>query len=58
VDKIFGVAMFELCLCFFFFNFFLLHLDNVILVSPLGMTYVILYLNNAILIIVIVEQFL
>jgi hypothetical protein len=43
---------------FFFFFFFLLHLDNVILVSPLGMTYVILYLNNAILIIVIVEQFL
>jgi hypothetical protein len=50
--------MFELCLCFFFFKFFLLHLDNVILVSPLDMTYVILYLNNAILIIVIVEQFL
>ena len=41
-----------------FFLLLLLHLDNVILVSPLDMTYVILYLNNAILIIVIFEQFL
>jgi hypothetical protein len=42
-------------MCFYLLLF---HLDNLILVSPLDMNYVILYLNNAILIIVIVEQFL
>jgi hypothetical protein len=36
----------------------LLYLDNVILFSPHDMTYVILYLNNAILKSVTVEQFL
>jgi hypothetical protein len=41
-----------------FFFLLLLHLDNVILVSSLDMNYAILYLNSAILIIVIVEQFL